>query len=74
MVGKLPLSLNWSSPKSKGLEPSTIPVSYTHLDVYKRQSLNRSSPKSTDIEFSIAQEGMKKVYDSVCIYGSYRSS
>ena len=35
--GKLPLSLNRSSPKTIGLENSTISVSYTHLDVYKRQ-------------------------------------
>ena len=39
-------------------------VSYTHLDVYKRQLplfLNRSSPKSADLEFSTINESMKKI-------------
>ena len=39
VAGKLRFSLNRSSPKTIGLENSTIPVSYTHLDVYKRQFL-----------------------------------
>ena len=32
-------SLNRSSPKSIGTINSTLPVSYTHLDVYKRQDM-----------------------------------
>ena len=37
------------------------PVSYTHLDVYKRQSFNRSSPKTIGREYSANQGCMQKI-------------
>ena len=50
------------------------PVSYTHLDVYKRQplSLNRSSPKTIGREYSTNQSCMQKIiccllYTSRCV-------
>ena len=48
MAGELPLSLNQSSPKSKVIETSTIPVSYTHLDVYKRQVIRQENHDQLD--------------------------
>ena len=39
----------------------SIPVSYTHLDVYKRQPLNRSSPKTIGREYSTNQVCMQKI-------------
>ena len=50
VVGKLPLSLNRSSPKTIGLENAIIAVSYTHLDVYKRQALYSWSDWTVAIE------------------------
>ena len=37
------------------------PVSYTHLDVYKRQPLNRSSPKTIRLENSINQGCIRNI-------------
>ena len=40
-------------------------VSYTHLDVYKRQRLNRSSPNTTGLENSTIQAVYETLFDSV---------
>ena len=42
------------------------PVSYTHLDVYKRQTLTRGFPRGIDAEvinFSV----LEKAYEKMCI-------
>ena len=51
MLGQSPVSFNGGGPWAviEGIEPVFVavgssPVSYTHLDVYKRQVLGRFSP------------------------------
>ena len=59
-------SLGWVEPEQIGVHRSWVPVSYTHLDVYKRQGYKRTALEPGELIRSIV---LKKHFDGYFSYG-----